>query len=125
MMQGPPGAGKTTAALQFLLAGVEAGERCIYVSLSQTSRELESIAVSHGWSMDGIRVEELSSSEAVHAGADQTIFQTAELRLDETRQIIEQAIDEFKPQRLVYDSLLEIRFGWSNTKAVKKHSHSY
>lgn len=77
MMQGPPGAGKTTAALQFLLAGIEAGERCIYVSLSQTARELESIALSHGWSTEGIRMEELASSEAVHAGADQTIFQTA------------------------------------------------
>jgi circadian clock protein KaiC len=120
MMQGPPGAGKTTAALQFLRAGVEAGERCIYVSLSQTSAELESIAVSHGWSMDGIRVEELSSSEAVHAGSDQTIFQTAELRLDETRQIIERAIDEFKPHRLVYDSLLEIRLITGDTPRFRR-----
>jgi circadian clock protein KaiC len=109
MLQGVPGAGKTTAALQFLRAGVEAGERCIYVSLSQTAAELKSIAVSHGWSMDGIRVEELSASDAVNGAADQTIFQTAELRLDETRQAIERAIEEHKPSRLVYDSLLEIR----------------
>ena len=67
MMQGAPGAGKTTAALQFLRAGVEAGERCIYVSLSQTAAELELIATSHGWTMDGIRIEELSASDAVHA----------------------------------------------------------
>ena len=85
-----PGAGKTTAALQFLRAGVEAGERCIYVSLSQTAAELQSIAVSHGWTLDGIQVEELSASEAVSGGADQTIFQTAELRFDETRKAIEQ-----------------------------------
>jgi circadian clock protein KaiC len=120
MMQGPPGAGKTTAALQFLLAGIEAGERCIYVSLSQTARELESIALSHGWSTEGIRMEELASSEAVHAGADQTIFQTAELRLDETRQIIEQAIDEFKPHRLVYDSLLEVRLITGDTPRFRR-----
>jgi circadian clock protein KaiC len=109
MLQGPPGAGKTTAALQFLLAGVANGEKCIYVSLSQTAVELESIAVSHGWSLEGIRVEELSASDAVNAASDQTIFQTAELRLDETRQAIEKAIEEHKPSRLVYDSLLEIR----------------
>jgi circadian clock protein KaiC len=109
MLQGAPGAGKTTAALQFLRAGVEAGERCIYVSLSQTAAELQLIAHSHGWSMEGIRVEELSASDAVNGAADQTIFQTAELRLDETRQAIERAIDEHKPSRLVYDSLLEIR----------------
>lgn len=109
MLQGDPGAGKTTAALQFLRAGVEAGEKCIYVSLSQTAAELESIAQSHGWSLDGIRVEELSASDAVNGAADQTIFQSAELRLDETRQAVERAIDDYKPSRLVYDSLLEIR----------------
>lgn len=109
MLQGAPGAGKTTAALQFLRAGVEAGEKCIYVSLSQTKAELESIAWSHGWTLDGIRVEELSASDSVNGASDQTIFQTAELRLDETRQAIERAIEEHKPRRLVYDSLLEIR----------------
>ncbi|KAB0265518.1 ATPase domain-containing protein [Microvirga brassicacearum] len=109
ILQGDPGAGKTTAALQFLRAGVEAGERCIYVSLSQSAAELQAIASSHGWTLDGIRVEELSASEAVNGGADQTIFQTSELRLDETRKAIESAIEEHKPHRLVYDSLLEIR----------------
>ncbi len=120
MMQGPPGSGKTTAALQFLRTGVEAGQRCIYVSLSQTTAELESIALSHGWTLDGIRVEELSSSSAVHAGSDQTIFQTAELRLDETRQIIERAIEEYKPHRLVYDSLLEIRLITGDTPRFRR-----
>ncbi len=109
IMQGAPGAGKTTAALQFLRAGIDAGERCIYVSLSQTKAELEAIVASHGWTLDGIRVEELSASEAVHGASDQTIFQTAELRLDETRKAIESAIEERKPHRLVYDSLLEVR----------------
>jgi circadian clock protein KaiC len=120
MLQGAPGAGKTTAALQFLRAGVEAGERCIYVSLSETAAELESIAVSHGWTMDGIRVEELSASDAVNGAADQTIFQTAELRLDETRQAIEKAIEEHKPSRLVYDSLLEIRLITGDTPRFRR-----
>lgn len=109
MLQGAPGAGKTTAALQFLRAGVALGERCIYVSLSQTAVELELIAHSHGWTLDGIRVEELSASDSISAAGDQTIFQTVELKLDETRLAIEKAIEEHKPSRLVYDSLLEIR----------------
>lgn len=58
MLQGAPGSGKTTAALQFLRAGVAAGESCIYVTLSQTAAELEAIAVSHGWTLEGIRVED-------------------------------------------------------------------
>ncbi len=120
MLQGAPGAGKTTAALQFLLAGVANGERCIYVSLSQTAAELESIAVSHGWSLDGIRVEELSASDAVNGASDQTIFQTAELRLDETRQAIEKAIEEHRPNRLVYDSLLEIRLITGDTPRFRR-----
>lgn len=109
ILQGAPGSGKTTAALQFLRAGVARGERCIYVSLSQTKAELDAIAQSHGWTLDGIRVEELSASESVNGAADQTIFQTAELRLDETRKAIESAIEAHAPSRLVYDSLLEIR----------------
>jgi circadian clock protein KaiC len=109
MLQGAPGSGKTTAALQFLRAGVEAGESCIYVTLSQTAAELEAIAVSHGWTLDGIRVEELSTSGNVSEADDQSIFLTADLRLDETRKAIEAAIEEHKPRRLVYDSLLEIR----------------
>ncbi|MAU95493.1 MULTISPECIES: ATPase domain-containing protein [Aurantimonadaceae] len=120
MLQGAPGAGKTTAALQFLRAGVAAGEKCIYVSLSQTKTELESIAFSHGWTMDGIRVEELSASDSVNGTSDQTIFQTAELRLDETRQAIERAIDEHKPSRLVYDSLLEIRLITGDTPRFRR-----
>ncbi|WP_426230461.1 ATPase domain-containing protein [Pararhizobium sp. DWP3-4] len=109
MLQGAPGSGKTTAALQFLRAGVDAGESCIYVTLSQTKAELEAIAVSHGWTLDGIRVEELATSGTVSEADDQSIFLTADLRLDETRKAIEAAIEEHKPRRLVYDSLLEIR----------------
>jgi circadian clock protein KaiC len=109
LLQGEPGVGKTTAALRFLLAGAEAGERCLYVTLSQTKAELEGIARSHGWSLEGVRIEELAASDSIASAADQTIFQTADLRLDETRQAVERAIDEHKPRRIVYDSLLEIR----------------
>ncbi|MEB2848188.1 AAA family ATPase [Rhizobiales bacterium RZME27] len=109
MLQGAPGSGKTTAALQFLRAGADAGESCIYVTLSQTAAELEAIATSHDWTLDGIRVEELSTSGTVNEADDQSIFVTSDLRLDQTRKAIEAAIEEHKPRRLVYDSLLEIR----------------
>jgi len=120
IVQGDPGAGKTTTALQFLRAGVAAGERCIYVSLSQTASELQAIATSHGWTLDGIRVEELSASDTLSGTADQSIFQTADLRLDETRTAIEQAIEEHKPNRLVYDSLLEIRLITGDTPRFRR-----
>ncbi|MEV5058104.1 AAA family ATPase [Agrobacterium radiobacter] len=109
ILQGAPGSGKTTAALQFLRAGVAAGESCIYVTLSQTAAELKAIAVSHGWTLDGIRIEELATSGSVNEADDQSIFMTSDLRLDETRKAIEAAIEKHKPRRLVYDSLLEIR----------------
>jgi circadian clock protein KaiC len=109
MLQGAPGSGKTTAALQFLRAGVEAGESCIYITLSQTAAELQSIAVSHGWTLDGIRVEELVASGTVNEADEQSIFLTADLMLDQTRKASEAAIEEHQPRRLVYDSLLEIR----------------
>ncbi|MBO0902993.1 ATPase domain-containing protein [Jiella sonneratiae] len=109
VLKGVPGSGKTTAALQFLRAGVEQGERCLYVSLAQTRVELEQIAASHDWSLEGIDIAELSASEDAAIAVDQSIFQTADLRLEETRRAIVTAIDRYKPRRVVYDSLLEVR----------------
>ncbi|MCW4117121.1 AAA family ATPase [Aurantimonas sp. MSK8Z-1] len=109
LLKGAPGSGKTTAALQFLRAGVARGERGLYVSLSQSRAELEQIAASHGWSLEGIDIEELSAAEGATAASDQSIFQTADLRLDETRKAIVEAVSRYAPKRIVYDSLLEIR----------------
>src|SRR5690606_18137644 len=89
--------------------GVDAGESCIYITLSQTAAELEAIAVSHGWTLDGIRVEELSTAGTVNEADEQTIFLTADLRLDETRKAGDAAIAEHNPRRRVFVSLLEIR----------------
>lgn len=108
LVQGAPGTGKTTLALQFLLAGVAVGERALYVSLSQTRAELEGIARSHGWSLEGVEIVELQA-EPESAQTEQTIFRTADLHLDETRRAIREAIDAVAPHRLVYDSLLEVR----------------
>ncbi len=108
LLQGAPGTGKTTLALQFLRAGVAAGERALYVSLSQSRFELEEIAASHGWSLEGIEIVELQADPDT-AQVEQTIFRTSDVHLDETRNAIRDAIDRVQPKRLVYDSLIEVR----------------
>ena len=108
LMEGPPGCGKTTAALQFLRRGHADGEPGLYVSLSQSASELERVADAYGWSLEGIELVALEVQTDV-TQSDQTIFATADLRLDRTRQAIEHAIDSHRPTRIVYDSLLEVR----------------
>src|SRR3982751_1848550 len=63
LVEGDPGAGKTTLGLQMLLAGRGQGERGMYVSLSETKEELRAVARSHGWSLDGVSITELAPSE--------------------------------------------------------------
>ena len=109
LVQGAPGTGKTTLSLQFLREGVARGEPVLYVTLSQSRRELEHIAQSHGWSLEGVHIEELEAAEALDPATDQTIFHSADLRLDRTQRAVEKAIREIKPKRIVYDSLMEIR----------------
>jgi circadian clock protein KaiC len=109
LVQGAPGTGKTTFGLQFLRAGLRRGEPVLYVSLSQSRAELAQIAASHGWPLDGLMVEELDAEDAFEGVGDQTIFQTADIRLDRTRIAVEEAIARHRPRRIVYDSLLEVR----------------
>lgn len=109
LVQGAPGTGKTTLGLQFLRAGQEAGETGLYVSLAQSTSELAQIATSHGWSLDGIHIEELDAEDTFVGVGDQSIFQTSDIRLDRTRLAVEQAIRRHRPRRIVYDSLLEVR----------------
>ena len=107
LIQGEPGTGKTTFALQFLRAGLKKGEKALFVTLSQSAHELAMIAASHGWSLDGIEVVELQAQEPDED--DQTVFYPVDVRLDTTREAVLRALDEHQPQRLVYDSLVEIR----------------
>ncbi len=109
LLRGAAGTGKTTLALQFLRKGVELGEPVLYVSLSQTERELRQIARSHGWDLEGISVQSLISGDASTELTEQTIFQTSDLRLDRTRDAIENIVRSLNPRRVVYDSLLEVR----------------
>ena len=111
LVEGEPGTGKTTLGLQFLLAGAEAGERCLHITLSETERELRDGAVSHGWSLrDEIKVCELLPPETLLAGEQQqSLLYASDLELGETTNQIFEAVKREEPSRIVLDSLSEIR----------------
>ncbi len=107
LLEGEPGTGKTTIALQFLLEGARRGERGVYVTLSETDPELRAVAASHGWSLDGVDVCQLETADAVE---DQyTLYHPSEVELSElTRQVLAM-IDTVRPARVAFDSLSELR----------------
>jgi circadian clock protein KaiC len=110
LIDGNPGAGKTTLALHFLREGVSAGERSLYVTLSETAAELTAGASSHGWSLQGIELVELIADESEFDGDSQlTMFHPSEIDLTETTRKVLAAIERVNPQRLVFDSLSELR----------------
>ena len=110
VIQGDPGAGKTTLALQFLAEGVRAGERCLLVTLGETRAELEATARSHGWSLDGIEVFEMSALEqAATVERENALFESSEFELQETTRQILERVAASSPQRMVLDSLSELR----------------
>jgi circadian clock protein KaiC len=112
LLEGQPGSGKTTLSLQFLLEGVKAGERCLYVTLSETADELVEVASSHGWDLQGIDLFELSSVEEVLGeGRNQSVFHSWEVELGETIRLIRQQVERIEPTRVVFDSLSELRAG--------------
>jgi circadian clock protein KaiC len=110
LVHGEPGAGKTTLAMQFLMAGVRAGESVLYVTLSETKEELEAVARSHGWSLDGVHVFEVRASEEhLRAEEQYTAFHPSEIELGETVQTLLDEVERVRPDRLVIDSLSEMR----------------
>ena len=110
LVDGNPGAGKTTLAQQFLLEGRRQGERCLYITLSETEEELRQGAESHGWTLDGIDILELAESDPdAHDDGELTMFHPSEVELGQTMRRVLQAIERLAPQRLVFDSLSEMR----------------
>jgi circadian clock protein KaiC len=110
MVQGVPGSGKTTLALQFLTEGVRCGESVLYVTLSETEEEIRSIADSHGWSLDGVQILEVVPSEDTLSPEEQyTVFQPDEVELSETTKAILTEVETRKPTRIAFDSLSELR----------------
>ena len=110
LYEGRPGTGKTTLALQFLLEGVRHGEPTLYITLSETERELRLVARRHGWSLAGVTVFELVPPETSLDPSQQlTVLHPAELELSETTQMIFDTVDRLTPARIVVDSLSELR----------------
>jgi len=110
LVEGCPGTGKTTLALQFLLAGAKLGEKTLLISLSETEQELRVVALRHGWSLDDIEVFELPSAEgALDPDRELTVFQPSAIDLSETTKTLIGKIEELKPARVVFDSLSEMR----------------
>jgi circadian clock protein KaiC len=110
LIEGEPGTGKTTLALQFLLDGARHGERALYVTLSESEDELRLVAKRHGWSLDDISVFELVPPEAtLDPEKELTLFHPSELELSETSKLIFDRVTEVHPTRVVFDSLSEMR----------------
>jgi circadian clock protein KaiC len=110
LVEGDPGTGKTTVGLQFLLAGKAAGEKGLYVTLSETKAELATVAASHGWSLDGIDLFELESLEdRLQREQQYTVFHPSEVELGETTKLICSQVERLQPSRVVFDSLSEMR----------------
>jgi circadian clock protein KaiC len=108
LIEGVPGTGKTTLALQFLLAARERGERTLYVTLSETAEELQAVAASHGWSLDGIDTHQLAPVSN-RAAEEYTLYHPAEVELGElTKSVLERA-ERVQPSSVVLDSLSELR----------------
>src|SRR3984957_6312895 len=109
LVEGDPGTGKTTLALQFLLAGIRQGERVIYVTLSESRKELEQVAQSHGWSTESLQIYEMAGDDDLRPEAQYTVFHPSEVELADTITAILEQVDLRKPQRVVFDSLSELR----------------
>ncbi|HTH46465.1 MAG TPA: ATPase domain-containing protein [Candidatus Limnocylindria bacterium] len=110
LVMGEPGVGKTTLALQFLLAGAAAGEKSLYVTLSETQMELSEVAHSHGWDLSKLSLYELRSlQEKIRNEADTTFFSPSEVQLNRTTEALMKEVERVRPVRVVLDSLSELR----------------
>jgi circadian clock protein KaiC len=110
LIEGVPGSGKTTLAMQYLLEGARKGEPVLYVTLSETEEELRAMAKSHGWTLDGVTIRELVPPEDALQPAEQyTMFHPAEVELSETTRTILSDVERLKPTRVAFDSLSELR----------------
>lgn len=109
LVEGTPGTGKTTLGLGFLLAGAAVGEVGLYITLSETEAELRAVAVTHGWSLDGLDLFEMVPELGLGEEHEQTLLHPSEVELGETVRGIMAKVDELRPKRVVLDSLSELR----------------
>ena len=120
LLQGDPGVGKTTLGLQFLIEGARHGEKGLYITLSETRKELEAVANSHQWDLTGIEVYEHLIGEQSLTEEDTTVFYPAEVELGQTVKALLDSVERAKPARVVLDSLSEIRLLAQSTLRYRK-----
>jgi circadian clock protein KaiC len=121
LVDGDPGAGKTTLSIQYLLEGVKQGEKTLYITLSETREELTAGAASHGWSLDGIEIVELIADEKDLSGDEMvTMYHPSEVELTETTKAVLDAVKRINPSRLVFDSLSEMRLLAQNSLRYRR-----
>lgn len=110
LLEGAPGSGKTTMAMQFLIEGMVSGETVLYVTLSETSDELAAVAESHQWVLGNMHLFELAQADvALSFDREQSILHPWEVELSQTIKLITDKVDTIKPTRVVFDSLSEMR----------------
>ncbi len=110
LLHGSPGSGKTTLALQFLLEGVRLGEKVLFVTLSETKKELISVATSHGFDLSGIEIFELvAAEEELDPDNQYSMYQPSDVELNVTTKAILDVVQTLKPSRVVIDSLSEVK----------------
>ena len=109
LLEGDPGSGKTTLAMQFLLEGKAKGDRCLYIGLSESKNEILNVARTHGWNLDGIDLFEIFAKDKLSMESQNTFFHTSEVELGATNQIIIDEVLKAKPHRVVIDSLTELK----------------
>jgi circadian clock protein KaiC len=109
LVEGTPGTGKTTLALQFLLEGARRDEAGLYITLSETAEELRAVAGTHGWSLDHLELFELVSEGGLDPEHEQTLLHPSEVELGETVRGVMKRVAALKPRRVVLDSLSELR----------------
>ena len=120
LITGNAGSGKTTLALHFLLEGRARGERVLYLSLSETCKEIEAIARSHGWSLEGIDLQDIAADQHADDENAQTVFKASEVELSEFRGRLETAVDHANPDRVVIDSISELRLLAGDSRQHRK-----
>jgi circadian clock protein KaiC len=121
LVDGDPGAGKTTLSLQFLLEGAKHGEKSLYFTLSETKEEVIAGAESHGWSLDGIEIVEFIAREKdLDTDEQVTMYHPSEVELSETTKAVLDAVARVNPTRIVFDSLSELRLMAQNSLRYRR-----
>ncbi len=110
LLQGDPGSGKTTLALQFVHGRLRERERCLYVSLTESRADLESACRSHGWSLDGLELSDLSRSSAdLEAHSQVSVFHPADTELSDLVKVVREEVERVQPLHIVFDGMSELR----------------